>query len=386
MQHQQRSRSIESGGCIDSQTAVANYLEVPSGRRFQRRRSSGNKSPLSCVHCQCVDEYERNLAAVTAAAVATMVSDRSNNTISNETMSFSSTDSSSSDNDDDSIEYRKTDNLLTIPTPTSPCTIKFSLSPTDTDFPTFPLSSTTAAVAQSIPIDSQAASVPTPPPSKTSSTSSSYRQIVNSKDLSVVGDATDAVDTGDQSQSSSIDYDLPVFHIQPTRARRRSISRQEAIFIEPTGASLENVSDAADKCDGGDDVDIKSQFKDNEHFKSTKNDFVQDIFLKVPDADLKRDRAASVDSSFSKLSSNGKTEELNDSFALTVPSNAVRSRSVDIVLPTNEQERYKALALAGPAISKRYVKHQVTREKFSFYFILQSIFYLCLWRKRMSRN
>lgn len=93
---------------------------------------------------------------------------------------------------------------------------------------------------------------------------------------------------------------------------------------------------------------------------------MQDIFLKVPDTDLKRDRAASVDSSFSKLSSNGKTEELQaqiDGFALTVPSNAIRSRSVDIVLPTNEQERYKALSLAGPSMSKRYVEIQLNSVK-----------------------
>lgn len=133
---------------------------------------------------------------------------------------------------------------------------------------------------------------------------------------------------------------------------------------------MENVSDAASKSecsniakcnindhhDDGDDED--AAHADNETFK-VKNDYVQNIYLTVPDTDLKRDRAASVDSSFSKMTSNGKTEELQsecDGFALlTVPSNALRSRSVDIVLPTNEQERYKALALAGPSMSKRYV-------------------------------
>lgn len=126
---------------------------------------------------------------------------------------------------------------------------------------------------------------------------------------------------------------------------------------------MENVSDAASKSEcstkrnsnDGDEED--AAHADNETF-NVKNDYVQDIYLTVPDTDLKRDRAASVDSSFSKMTSNGKTEELQsecDGFALTVPSNALRSRSVDIVLPTNEQERYKALALAGPSMSKRYV-------------------------------
>lgn len=76
---------------------------------------------------------------------------------------------------------------------------------------------------------------------------------------------------------------------------------------------------------------------------------VKDIFLQVPD--LKRDRAASVDSCFSKVSQ-GKTEELQHSgVSLEVPVGpnvALRSRSVDIVLPTDEQARYKALAMAAP--------------------------------------
>lgn len=310
---QQRSSSIDS-------SSVASHLEVPSGRRFQRRRSSSNKSPLPCVHCQCVEECER-------AAI-----DKSNNTISNDAMSYSSTDSSSTDNDDDDDDYSRTDNLLTIPS-TSPCTIKFSLSPTTTDLPTFPLSSSSATQLDSPP-------------------------------------ATDGQSIREPSQTSSIDIDLPVFSIQPTRSRRRSISRQEAIFIEPTGNSLENVSDAASSSAAAGSTSSFNQSSDepngdNEKYQ-TKTDFVQDIYLKVPDTDLKRDRAASVDSSFSKLSSNGKTEELQaqiDGFALTVPSNAIRSRSVDIVLPTNEQERYKALSLAGPSMSKRYVEIQLNQAK-----------------------
>lgn len=336
---QQRSSSIDS-----TPSSVANHLEVPSSsiRRFQRRRSSGSKSPLPCVHCQYVEEYERTIAI-----------DKSNNPINSDAISFSSTDSSSSDNDDDDNVYSKTDNLLTIPSPTSPCTIKFSLSPhTNNDFTTFPLSSPTAT------------------PSNVQHNQSSLLE------SSSVRTNSDDQSFGDQSQPSSIDIELPVFNIQPTRSRRRSISRQEAIFIEPIGNSLENVSDAfgatssstttinksdISSCNDNQSYDDKIEY--NENFKTikqsqSKNDHVKDIFLKVPDTDLKRDRAASVDSSFSKLSTNGKTEELqaeDDGFALTVPSNAVRSRSVDIVLPTNEQERYKALALAGPSISKRYV-------------------------------
>lgn len=134
----------------------------------------------------------------------------------------------------------------------------------------------------------------------------------------------------------------------PTFQRRRSISRQEAIFVEPTGNSLENVADAESTSTSRNTSDASPQ----------PADIVQDIYLAVPD--LRRDRAASVDSCFSKVSpSGGKTEELklpDGVFTLTVPVNsnsATRSRSVDIVLPTDEQARYKALAMAsggGPSV------------------------------------
>ncbi|XP_037297531.1 eye-specific diacylglycerol kinase isoform X2 [Manduca sexta] len=137
----------------------------------------------------------------------------------------------------------------------------------------------------------------------------------------------------------------PSFELQPPideppilPQRRRSISRQEAFFIEPTGSSLENVraseQGAAD---------------------AARDSLVHDIYLAVPD--LKRDRAASVDSCFSKVSG-GRAEELNGTQnSLTVPGSGLRSRSVDIVLPTAEQSRYKALALtasqATPPVHKQ---------------------------------
>lgn len=49
----QRSRSVDSGATDES---ASNFLEVP--RRFQRRRSSGSKS-VYCVHCVCLEEYNR---------------------------------------------------------------------------------------------------------------------------------------------------------------------------------------------------------------------------------------------------------------------------------------------------------------------------------------
>ncbi|XP_063380268.1 eye-specific diacylglycerol kinase-like [Cydia fagiglandana] len=127
----------------------------------------------------------------------------------------------------------------------------------------------------------------------------------------------------------------PSFELQPPideppilPQRRRSISRQEAFFVEPTGNSLENVRASEES--------------------AAKDSPVHDIYLAVPE--LKRDRAASVDSCFSKVSGGARAEELNSAGnSLTVPVNGLRSRSVDIVLPTAEQSRYKALALTSAA-------------------------------------
>lgn len=128
--------------------------------------------------------------------------------------------------------------------------------------------------------------------------------------------------------------------------RRKSIHRQEAFFAEPTGTSLENMSEP--HSDVASEGASEGALSEGEQV-TIPGLVVHDIYLQVPD--LKRDRAASVDSCFSKVSQ-GKTEELQHSgVSLEVPVGpnvALRSRSVDIVLPTDEQARYKALAMAAP--------------------------------------
>lgn len=138
----------------------------------------------------------------------------------------------------------------------------------------------------------------------------------------------------------------PSFELQPPideppvlPQRRRSISRQEAFFVEPTGSSLENVR-------------ASEQGANN----APRDSIVHDIYLAVPE--LKRDRAASVDSCFSKVSSGARAEELSESGEyLTVPGTNLRSRSVDIVLPTAEQSRYKALALTATQAPPQQTYH-----------------------------
>lgn len=320
----QRSRSFDSAGNDESTAA---FLEVP--KRFQRRRSSNSKTPPPCIHCQYLEDYEREVGA-----------DKRFFIDHNEVKSLSYSDQSSSDEDDDSggggggvggihidddhttdeDEGPRFGNLLLPPVLNSPG-ITFTLSPTNggggVDF--------LGASGFPGPFVGSPPASPCFPPSPT-------------------------------IEFALFDEALPP--TSPSRQRRRSISRQEAIFVEPTGSSLENVADAAkenDRCREGDVAERLAAAAANGVAAVavvSSTDYVQDIYLTVPD--LKRDRAASVDSCFSKVSSGGKTEELqppDGGFTLTVPVNscATRSRSVDIVLPTNEQARYKALAMAGPA-------------------------------------
>jgi diacylglycerol kinase (ATP) len=157
--------------------------------------------------------------------------------------------------------------------------------------------------------------------------------------------------------------------------RRRSITspklaRQEAFFVvEPGTNSLENISDVTSE--GSDAVSGGSV---SSCVEGGAGLIVSDFYLKVPE--LKRDRAASVDSCFSKVSSNNKTEELDQVSTLQVPQVTLRSRSVDIVLPTDEQARYKALSMAntpayGPNV-KGYVLTDICHNAFRILLLILS--------------
>jgi hypothetical protein len=292
---QQRSRSFDSAG-IEPTDGNASFLDVP--KRFAQRRKSSAKSPV-CIHCTYVEEQRKR--GSTAGFYFDAQEFRTLTYSESSSSSSSESEKDEAERDDLDVDYffHKQTTLL-LP---SPCSITFTLSPTICDYPAFPLPGIIPGSPPALP-----SSPPVFPTSPTIELSNELDEI-----------------------------DIP-----GPRARRRSISRQEAIFVEPTGTSLENVSDGIEKED------------DKEKRTSSKPDdpFVRDIFLTVPD--LKRDRAASVDSCFTKVSSAAKTEEVQpadgDLNLLGVPnSGAMRSRSVDIVLPTEQQARYKALALAGPA-------------------------------------
>lgn len=311
---QQRSRSFDSAG-IEPSDANASFLDVP--KRFQRRKSSA-KSPV-CIHCQYVEDQRKRGSTAgfyfDAQEFRTLTySESSSSSSSSESEKEEEEEEEDGGKNDEDVDYyfQKQTTLL-LP---SPCSITFTLSPTICDYPAFPLPGIVPGSPPAMPS--------TPPVFPTSPT-------------------------------IEFSNDLDEIEIPGPRARRRSISRQEAIFVEPTGMSLENVSNTSDseqKDEPTDDDKVKIAV-----FQKPDDPFVRDIFLTVPD--LKRDRAASVDSCFTKVSSSAKTEEVQpvdgDLNMLTVPSGAVRSRSVDIVLPTEQQARYKALALAGPA-NNMYLK------------------------------
>ena len=124
----------------------------------------------------------------------------------------------------------------------------------------------------------------------------------------------------------------------PGRERRRSIAspklaRQEALTSYPAELpTLVSSTEDEEKPDDEDDEEEASH-----EVGSSKCKFVvRDIFLTVPE--LKRDRAASVDSCFNNKNGHGE-----DADTLAVPQQSIRSKSVDIVLPTEAQTRYTAL-------------------------------------------
>ncbi|XP_075155369.1 eye-specific diacylglycerol kinase-like isoform X3 [Haematobia irritans] len=293
-------------------------------------------------------------------------------------------------------------NTLMPPPPTTPCGITFTLSPTNGDylpFPTysFPIDPGSPPASPSFALsvcDSPVMELPPPPPISPlellpqapsfdvtlppppafSTDDCSSPAITIATNDSITTTTTTTMTLGHDDATAI----APPLSPSSQRPRRRSISRQEAIFVEPTGNSLENVSQEVQLKSSADavnsSVDEISTMATcgspaptvTAASAATKHALVvRDIYLAVPD--LRRDRAASVDSCFSKVSSGNKTEELqpSDGCFLAVPNiNATRSRSVDIVLPTDEQARYKALAMAGttsiygdgrsaPAISSR---------------------------------
>lgn len=277
----QRSKSV------DSATEESCFLEVPS-RKYNRRRSSGERPPVFCVHCQYIDDIAKFHQSISVEEES-IDSSLSLESLSSLLETSSSEEEDVGDNDDDESTAFLFPTVQTIP-----CSITVTLSPNS----------------------------PSEPSQETS---------------------------GD----TEIDGDLSM----PDTGRRKSITspkleRQAAFVVVEANNSLESVPDAVSDSDsdlrtsivihedcGLQIEELKMGGSDGDVQASCVN-----IFLQVPE--LKRDRAASVDSCFSKVSQSGKAEEVKVDSLEPPGSVSLRSRSVDIVLPTDEQARYKALAMS----------------------------------------
>lgn len=287
--HQQSGTTAADGGYTDSRR----FLEVPplSKNIPQKKKSSGEKSPPFCVHCFYLDGRSNKSAGVSGSSRQSSGDD----VISSRSLTYS--DSSSADEHLDSEDdYADAENS----TDASECA----------PAPQFQLT-------VSCPITTALALAPPPPPLLSSRPSPAFSR-----------------------ERPPTSLDIPKIEdeeIPQTTSRRRSITspkleRQHALILqEGHDTSLESIPSPA---------------------ALLPNDVVvSEFFLAVPD--LKRDRAVSVDSCFiQKGSHSGKPEEVQPmpaSQLLEPPSfngsgNTARSRSVDIVLPTPEQARYKALS------------------------------------------
>lgn len=287
----QRSKSFDS--CQNQAEAdPGTFLEVPTRTLFQRRRSSGDKMSNLCVHCACVEEYNRIQSRQSSGDEVLSL------------RSFSYSDSSATSEDFDSFDYEQTEDSeppdIDIP---SPC-ITVTLSPVPPCTPTFDIISCDGDIL--------------------ATTTSTRRRSVTSPKLErqqafIFPESLETQNSSETTYTTSeSDSTNQVFNL--------AADFNAFTFTDKTAVTKTSSS----SCENNENPVIVSEF-----------------FLTVPD--LKRDRAASMDSCFiNKQPPSGKPEEvvpIPTSLLLEPPSSSnLRSRSVDIVLPTDQQARYRALS------------------------------------------
>lgn len=348
----QRSKSVDAGSSEDCNNIL--YLEVP--RPNVRRRSSSEKLPVFCVHCQYIDDiakFHQSIAVEEESFDSNTSLESLSSLLGSSDSMFSLNDDEEEDEDEDGEEEEDDDVVVVV----------------DDNDKDGNVDKRKAEVRKLTGYgkrkDSNETSMPTMPECNIKVT------------LSLNSPSSTSADTNSE--------DTFVTDVSATmknqNCRRRSIispklSRQSAFVVVDKNCSLDNISNipsegsdsdlvktvpnqGQDQCqtDSGNTIfDFSGiNLKIDESFESSVSSpklggsdsnvpQVKDIFLQVPE--LKRDRAASVDSCFTKVSQSGKAEEVSSN-SLEPPANvSLRSRSVDIVLPTDEQSRYKALAMA----------------------------------------
>lgn len=290
----QRSKSFDSSQ-NQSDADPGTFLEVPTRTLFQRRRSSGDKMATLCVHCACVEEYNRIQSRQSSGEEVLSL------------RSFSYSDSSATSEDFDSFDYEQTEDTeppdIDVDIP-SPC-ITVTLSPVPPCTPTFDI----------ITCDDEIMAT----------TTSTRRRSVTSPKL-------------ERQQAFIFPESLETQNSSETTYTTSESDSTNQVFNLTADFNAFTISDKT--------AVMKSCSSSNEDNGNPV--IVSEFFLTVPD--LKRDRAASMDSCFiNKQSPSGKPEEVvpipSSQLLLEPPSaSTLRSRSVDIVLPTDQQARYRALS------------------------------------------
>ncbi|EEB12430.1 hypothetical protein Phum_PHUM178420 [Pediculus humanus corporis] len=308
----QRSKSVDAGSSEDCNNIL--YLEVP--RPNVRRRSSSEKLPVFCVHCQYIDD----IAKFHQSIAVEEESFDSNTSLESLSSLLGSNKRKAEVRKLTGYGKRKDSNETSMPTMPE-CNIKVTLS----------LNSPSSTSADTNSEDTFVTDV-----SATMKNQNCRRRSIISPKLSrqsafVVVDKNCSLDNISNIPSEGSDSDL--VKTVPNQGQDQCQTDSGNTIFDFSGINLKidesfESSVSSPKL-GGSDSNVPQ---------------VKDIFLQVPE--LKRDRAASVDSCFTKVSQSGKAEEVSSN-SLEPPSNvSLRSRSVDIVLPTDEQSRYKALAMA----------------------------------------
>ncbi|KAL1460090.1 hypothetical protein WDU94_012028 [Cyamophila willieti] len=284
----QRSKSFDSSQ-NQNEPDPGTFLEVPSRTLFQRRRSSGDKMAALCVHCACVEEYNRIQSRQSSGDEVLSL------------RSFSYSDSSATSEDFDSFDYEQTEDSeppdIDIP---SPC-ITVTLSPVPPCTPTFDIISCDDDIL--------------------ATTTSTRRRSVTSPKL-------------ERQQAFIFPESLETQNSSETTYTTSESDSTNQVFNLATDFNAFSFTD-------------KTAITKTSSSSCENPVIVSEFFLTVPD--LKRDRAASMDSCFiNKQPPSGKPEEvvpIPSSLLLEPPSSStLRSRSVDIVLPTDQQARYRALS------------------------------------------
>lgn len=310
----QRSRSFDSAATSSGGSDEgSSFLEVPN-KKFQRRRSSGDKSGLvTCVHCACLEEYNR-----TQRMMATSIGGRSTDndygklrdsySYSSGETDTSSTSTSTDEDDNDEVYLEEPQHNYVEP--------RIDVIDDDDDDEDENIYQPRVRYQREPPLIKHQHQVPIP-------------DFPGALCITV---------------TLSPDDSLPFPPLDPPSCRRRSITspkleRQEAFSFGEMSSSVSEAPGDHPRPPGD---------------PPPPSVVVSEIFLAVPE--LKRDRAASVDSCFIQKSNAPRAEEIDEKVLLQPPPGGVstRSRSVDIVLPTEQQARYKALAMT-PAHDSGYV-------------------------------